>query len=224
MKILLIEDDTEITDYIKNNLGPDQFSVEIAYDGAQGSFLARTNAYDVIIIDYSLPIKDGISVCEEIRASQIDTPIIFLTMYHEIRKKVSALDRGADDYMTKPFALEELRARILAIARRPHKVEYPLITVDDLVLNTQKKTVVRGSTQIYLTRKMYNLLEYLMKNKGVVLSRGLIMEYVWNSESDPFSNTVEAHISTLRKKISMKGKKDILRNLPGRGYIIDDVI
>lgn len=222
MKILLIEDDIEISNFIKNNLTEDVFSVDVARNGADGSFMARTNYYDVIIIDYSLPSKDGISVCEEIRSGDIQTPIIFLTIYNDIRKKVLALEKGADDYMTKPFALEELRARIFALARRPHKVESTLLVVDDLVLDTARKTVSRGSVPIYLTRKTYNLLEYLMKNKGIVLSRGIIMEYVWNSESDPFSNTVEAHISNLRKKINLEGKRDILRNIPGRGYIIDN--
>ncbi len=221
MKILLIEDDNEISNFIKNNLTEDGFSIDKAVDGQNGSFLARTNYYDVIIMDYSLPIKDGISVCEEIRETGIQTPIIFLSMHRDMKKKILALEKGADDYMTKPFALEELRARILALARRPRKIDSPLLTVDDIILDTQKRTVRRGNTQIYLTRKTYNLLEYLMRNKGVVLSRGIIMEYVWNSEGDPFSNTIEAHILSLRKKINIDGKKDILKNIPGRGYIIE---
>lgn len=221
MKILLIEDDVEISNFIRSNLVEDAFSVDIASDGVRGSFMARTNIYDCLIIDYSLPIKTGLLVCEEIRASNIDTPIIFLTIYGDIKKKVMALEKGADDYMTKPFSLEELKARIYALCRRPKKIESPILIAGDLVLNTQKHTVCRGNTNIYLTRKTYNLLEYLMKNKGMVLSRGAIMEYVWNSDSDPFSNTVEAHILNLRKKININGKKDILRNIAGRGYIIE---
>ncbi|HEY4503963.1 MAG TPA: response regulator transcription factor [Candidatus Paceibacterota bacterium] len=221
MKILLIEDDGEIRDFIKNNLTEDTFTVDIATDGQDGSFLARTNHYDAIILDYSLPIKNGVDVCEEIRASGVETPIIFLTIYGDIKRKVQALEAGADDYMIKPFSLEELRARINAMCRRPRKIESPLLMIDDLVLDTQKRTVARGETNIYLTRKTYDLLEYLMKNKNTVLSRGAIMEYVWNSESDPFSNTVEAHISNLRKKINIAGKKDILKNIAGRGYIVE---
>lgn len=220
MKILIIEDDKEISDFIRNSLIENSFSVDIANDGPDGSFLARTNYYDVIIIDYSLPKRDGIMVCEEIRDSGVETPIIFLTVHSETKKKVSALEKGADDYMTKPFSIEELKARIYALARRPRKIESVILTVDDLVLDTSKKTVKRGDTSIYLTRKTYDLLEYLMRNKGLILSRGLIMEYVWNSEGDPFSNTIEAHILNLRKKINIKGSKDILRNIPGRGYII----
>lgn len=221
MKILLVEDDVEISRFIKNNLTEDSFSVETAYDGPNGSFLARTNYYDVIVLDYSLPIKSGLVVCEEIRSSGISTPIIFLTVHSEIRKKVQALGKGADDYMIKPFSLEELKARFYALCRRPSIMESPLLAIDDLVLDTQKRTVHRSGIPIYLTRKTYNLLEYLMKNRGMILSRGAILEYVWNSESDPFSNTVEAHILSLRKKINIEGKKDLLRNIPGRGYIID---
>ncbi len=221
MKILLVEDDNEISKFIKDNLTEDIFDVEVAKNGSDGSFLARTNYYDVIVMDHSLPTRDGITVCEEIRMSGILTPIIFLTIHNDVRKKVLALEKGADDYMTKPFALEELRARIMALSRRPQKIEETILMSDDLILDTRKRTVYRGDTQIYLTRKTYNLLEYLMKNKGTVLSRGIIMEYVWNSESDPFSNTVEAHILSLRKKINIEGKKDILKNIPGRGYIIE---
>ncbi len=220
MKILVIEDDRDIARYIRDNLSEDTFTVDTAYDGPDGSFLARTNIYDVIVIDYSLPTKNGIEVCEEIRSSGVDVPIIFLTIHSEIKRKVSALDKGADDYITKPFSIDELRARIFALSRRPKKLESTILKVEDLVLDTQKRTVRRGNTSIYLTRKTYDLLEYLMKNQGVVLSRGAIMEYVWNSESDPFSNTIEAHILNLRKKININGKKDILRNIPGRGYII----
>jgi DNA-binding response OmpR family regulator len=220
MKILIIEDDVDISSFIKDNLTEDTYSVEIAKDGPDGSFLARTNYYDIIIMDYSLPSKDGVLVCEEIRSSGVETPIIFLTVHTDIKKKVKALEKGADDYMTKPFSIEELKARIQALVRRPRKIESPILIVGDLVLDTQKRTVKRGSTSIYLTRKTYDLLEYLMRNKGTVLSRGSIMEYVWNSDGDPFSNTIEAHILNLRKKINVKGKKDILKNIPGRGYIM----
>jgi len=221
MKILIIEDDLEISTYIKNSLVEDSFTVDTAKNASNGSFMARTNFYDVIIVDYALPDSDGILLCSELRESGVETPIIFLTNNKEMRKRIIALEKGADDYMTKPFAIEELRARLLALARRPKHVEDPILIIDDLVLDTNRRTVRRGSTQIYLTRKTYNLLEYLMRNKDTVLSRGVIMEYVWNSEGDPFSNTVEAHILSLRKKINIAGKKNLLRNIPGRGYIMD---
>lgn len=223
MKVLIVEDDPDIATFIKTSLDKDGYTVEVAADGMQGSYMARTNSYDTIILDYSLPIKTGLMVCEEIRESGLHTPIIFLTIHAEIKKKIVALERGADDYLIKPFSLEELKARMLALSRRPHKIENPILSIEDLVVDTYKKTVKRGDTQIYLTRKTYDLLEFLMHNKGVILSRGSIMEHVWNADNDPFSNTVEAHIRNLRKKINIDGKKDLLRNIPGRGYIIDPV-
>jgi DNA-binding response OmpR family regulator len=221
MKVLLIEDNEEISAFIKCNLLKDGITVETAFDGVEGSYRARTSNYDIIIIDFSLPIKTGLLVCEEIRTAKIHTPIIFLTIHNEIDKKVSALEKGADDYIIKPFSFEELKARMSALLRRPVKIQNELLAVDDLVLDTHKKVVKRGKNQIYLTRKTYNLLEFLLKNRGTVLSRGAILEHVWNSESDPFSNTVEAHIRNLRKKIHVEGKRDLVRNIPGRGYVID---
>lgn len=221
MKILLIEDELDISNYIRESLSSDIFTVDVAYTGNDGSYAARTNVYDAIILDYSLPLKNGISVLEEIRSAGVETPIIFLTIYNDIDKKIRALEGGADDYITKPFSYEELRARIQALARRPHKLEHVILTVDDLVLDTRKQTVQRGNSPIYLTRKEYNLMEFLMRNKGTVLSRGMIMEHVWNAESDPLSNTVEAHILNLRKKLGGTRGRDFVRNIPGRGYIID---
>lgn len=222
MKVLVIEDDRGVSDFIKERLAQDSFSVDTAYTATNGAFLARTVFYDVIILNHSMPHKDGVEICEEIRDAGIETPIIFLSIHHDTKSKILALDKGGDDYMTKPFAFEELRARLLALARRNPKRESSIITIDDLTLDTNKRTVVRDGTQIYLTRKTYELLEYLMRNKGKVLSRGLIMEYVWNSDSDPFSNTIEAHILNLRKKININGKKNLVKNLPGRGYIMED--
>lgn len=225
MKILLIEDDPDIVDFLKKNLKSESFTVDIAYDGYEGSFMARTNSYDIIILDYSLPLKNGLTICQEIRSSNIGTPIIFLTVHTETRRKVTVLDAGADDYLTKPFSFDELRARIYAMKRRPPKIESSMLCAGDLVLDTRKQSVYRDSLAIILTRKEYNLLEYLMRNKNTVLSRGMIMEHVWNAESDPLSNTVEAHILNLRKKldvgVEIEKKREIIRNVPGRGYIID---
>ncbi|MEI6057989.1 MAG: response regulator transcription factor, partial [bacterium] len=186
-----------------------------------GSYMARTTDYDVIILDHSLPGKNGVVVCEEIRAVGKAVPIIFLTVIGELHHKVDALERGADDYLTKPFSFEELRARVRALTRRPHKIEGIILRVGDLVLDAEKQTVTRGGIGIYLTRKEFNLLEYLMRNHGVVLSRGVIMEHVWNAEGDPFSNTIESHILNLRKKINIGRRKEMIHNVPGRGYMID---
>lgn len=225
MKILIIEDDEDVIDFLKTAFKSESFTVDIARNGSDGSFLARTNPYDVIIIDYSLPIKNGLTVCQEIRVAEIETPIIFLTIHAEIRKKINALDAGADDYILKPFSFDELKSRIYAIKRRPRKIESLILTAGDIVIDTRKQDVRRDNIMLNLTRKEYNLLEYLVRNKNMIVSRGMIMEHVWNAESDPLSNTVEAHILNLRKKISIRNNskfnKEIIRNIPGRGYIID---
>lgn len=225
MKILLIEDDPDVLDFLKTSLKSESFTVDIAYDGSEGSFMARTNPYDLIIIDYSLPLKNGITVCQEIRSSDISTPIIFLTIYSDIKRKINALDMGADDYITKPFSFDELKARIYAIKRRPLKIESSIFTAKDIVIDARKQSVHRNSVPINLTRKEYNLLEYLIRNKNTIVSRSTIMEHVWNADSDPLSNTVEAHILNLRKKIRDEIRDDkndgIIKNIPGRGYIIN---
>lgn len=226
MKILLIENDVTVIDFLTESFRAESFTVDVERTGTDGGFVARTNPYDMIIINFSLPQKNGTEVCQEIRAAGIETPIIFLSANSDIRRKVCALDSGADDYITKPFSFEELRARIYAIRRRPRTIEGTVLMAGNIMIDTRRQSVFRGSIPITLTRKEYNLLEYLIRNKGTVLSRGMLMEHVWNAESDPFSNTVEAHILNLRKKINagIKTEKncEIIRNVPGRGYVIDD--
>ena len=221
MKILIIEDDSQTAEFIKVSLEAVSWAVDIAKDGTEGSYLARVNQYDVIIIDYSLPKKNGIRVCDEIRSAGRMTPILFLSIVGDINKKIDALEKDADDYITKPFSFDELYARIKALIRRPHKIESTVLTVGDLRLDTERQIATRGGTSMYLTRKEYTLLEYLMRNQGSILSRGMIMEHVWNADSDPFSNTIEAHILNLRKKINTGKRPDLIRNIPGRGYMID---
>lgn len=223
MKILIIEDDRDVCEFLKTSFEAESSNVDTAANGNDGSYLARTNDYDVIILDHSLPKKNGAVVCEEIRTAGRTTPIIFLSVIGELYHKVDALEKGADDYVTKPFSFEELRARVRAVVRRPHKIEGVILRVGDVVLDAEKQTVTRNGVGVYLTRKEFNLLEYLMRNQGVVLSRGVIMEHVWNAEGDPFSNTIESHILNLRKKMNGGRKKEMVRNIPGRGYMIDAV-
>ena len=223
MKILIIEDDKDLCEFLKDSFEAESHTVDIEHNGHSGSYAARTNEYDVIILDYSLPKKNGAIVCNEIRQAKKATPIIFLTVVNELMTKVDVLDKGADDYITKPFSFVELRARITAVTRRPRKIQTHILTVGDLVLDAEKQQVNRGKRGIYLTRKEFSLLEYLMKNEGIVLSRGTIMEHVWNADSDPFSNTIEAHILNLRKKINADDQKDMITNIPGRGYVIKAV-
>ena len=222
MKILIVEDDAEISEFIRIGFEAEGFIVDKAYDGQEGSYKGRTNNYDVIVLDNSLPIQNGIEVCRDIRAIGSSVPIIFLSVIGDTEKRIDAIEKGADDYITKPFSFDELRARVKALLRRPKKIENPVVKVGELTLDKDKKEAYRNESPLNLTRKEYNLLEYLMHNTGIVVSRTRIMEHVWSAESDPFSNTVEAHMSKLRRKINAGDQKDIIRNLPGRGYMIQD--
>ena len=221
MKLLIVEDDLSIANQVKSALMAENHIVELALDGAEGSFLGRSYEYDAIVLDYSLPKKDGLVVCKEIRASGKSTPIIFLSVTDDSEMKIAALNQGADDYMTKPFVFNELHARLRAVHRRPTITTQPELVVDDLVLNSDKQTVTRDGKEIRMTRKEFNILEDLMNHRGNVASRALLMERVWTADSDPFSNTVETHIGTIRKKISCGGKTPLIVTVPGRGYTIE---
>lgn len=218
--MLIIEDDINIANYVKDNLISNSHTVDTTHNGTDGSYLARVNPYDVVIIDYSLPDKTGLTVCSEIRSSGSNSSIIFLSMNQNTQNKVACLEAGADDYMTKPFSIEELNARIRALSRRPKKVENNIISYNDIVLDTKKQEVRKSDIPIYLTRTEYSILEFLMKNKHNISTKGMIIEYVWDSETNPFSNSLEAHIANLRKKIGKEDGYDIIRNIAGRGYII----
>ena len=221
MRILIIEDDEDISRSLKSSLEAETFSVDQAFDGERGSYLARTNDYDLILLDYMLPKKDGKTTCMEIRQAGKMMPIIMLTVRSATEAKVELLNAGADDYLTKPFSFQELRARIRALLRRPAQLESAVFEVGDLSVDTLRQKVIRAGKEVYLTRKEFALLEYLLKHQGIVVSRGMIMEHVWDAEGDPFSNTIEAHILNLRKKVDTSTKKKLIQTVPGRGYTID---
>jgi two-component system copper resistance phosphate regulon response regulator CusR len=220
MRVLVVEDEEGIARFLKAGLESEYFAVDVAEDGERGSYLARTNDYDIIILDNMLPGKNGAEVCDDIRKSGRNTPIIMLSARAEMSIKVELLNKGADDYLTKPFSLEELLARIRALLRRPAHVAPDLLEIEDLVLDTKKHLVTRKGKEIYLTRKEFMLLEYLLRNKGTAVSRGMILEHVWDINVDPFSNTVESHILNIRKKVNDKGRKNLIHTLPGIGYKI----
>jgi len=221
MKILVVEDDTNTAEMVKNSLTACSHTVDVSHDGADGSFLARSYDYDAVILDYALPKKDGLAVCPEVRAAGKTTPIIFLSVTDDPGMKVAALKQGADDYVTKPFSLDELRARLDAVARRSPEIKSSVLAVADLALDPDLNAVRRGKRQIHLTRKEFHMLQYLMRNAGVVLSRAQLMEHVWTADGNPFSNTVEAHIRNLRKKLNAGRAPNLIANVPGRGYVID---
>lgn len=221
MKILIVEDNPDIAEFVKVGLESEGYTVDWAINGQEGSYKARTSEYALIVLDYSLPLKNGFEVCTEIRAAGSSVPIIFLSVVSGTKNKVEALEKGADDYLTKPFHFEELSARIKALLRRPIKIENPIMKIGELALDTQKRIAFRDSEPIYLTKKEFSLLEYLMRNPNTPVSRSMIMERVWSADSDPFSNTVEMHILKLRKKVNAGDKPDIIRNVLGRGYMIE---
>lgn len=221
MKLLVIEDEKAISDFLKIGLESEGFIVELAEDGEKGSIMARGNEYDLVILDNVLPKKFGIQVCEEIRVAGRSTPILVLSVKSETGIKVQLLNAGADDYLTKPFSLEELVARIRALVRRPTQKDGGVLKICDLVMETSTRKVFRGKNEIYLTKKEFALLEYLLKNLGTALSRGMIMEHVWDMEADPFSNTIESHIMSLRRKIDIKGKRSLIQTISGIGYKIE---
>lgn len=223
MRLLIVEDEVEILNFLKKSLESECYVVDTAKDGERGSYLARTNEYDLIILDNIMPKKTGLEVCEDIRKDGKNTPILILSVKSEITTKVDLFNAGADDYLTKPFSVDELLARIKALLRRPKQIESEVLQINDLTLDVSKHEVMRGGQEINLTRKEFMLLKYMMKNQGTVLSRSMIMEHVWDMSVDPFSNTIESHIVSLRKKVDLPGKKKLIRTVAGRGYRIEDV-
>lgn len=220
MRILIIEDDTDTQEFLKERLKERGFAVDIAGTGTRGVFMAKTNEYDLILLDYDIPEKNGFLVCEEVRALTA-TPIIMISVTDAVNYKVRGLNAGADDYISKPFYFEELYARIQAILRRPSNIQSTIFSIDDLTLDTSRQTVVRGGKSIHLTRKEFALLEFLLKNTGMVVTRGMLMEHIWDADLDPFSNTIETHILNLRKKIERPDKPKLIHSISGRGYKID---
>lgn len=220
MKILIIEDEASIANFIKASLENQFYIVDVAIDGEQGALLARTGKYDLIILDYLLPKKDGLEVVKEIRLYK-KTPIIMLTVYGDFDCKEKAFNLGIDDFLTKPFLLEELFLRIKALLRRPLELEEQILRVDNLNVNLDKKLVRRQGKIINLTKKEYIVLEYLIRHRGQIKSREMIMENAWDINSDFFSNTLDTHILNLRRKLNLPGCKEIIHTFPGRGYKLD---
>ena len=221
MKVLIIEDNSSIRNVLRMSLEAECFAVDEAEDGDHGSYLARTNDYDIIILDNVLPKKLGKQVCKDIREAGKTMPVLLLSMKSDVLDKIDLLDSGADDYMTKPFSFEELLARMRALIRRPKNIEESILHIRNIALNRDRHEVEKSGKEINLTRKEFSLLELLIQNKEKVVSRGQILEHVWDINADPFSNTIEAHILNLRRKLE-DDKRDLIRNIPGRGYKVTE--
>ncbi len=220
MKILVIEDDPTVGQFVKRGLEEQRWTVDLAENGNDGEKLATVGDYDLIILDMRLPGKSGMEVLHDLRARNIQRPVLVLTAQDAVDAKVQTLRAGADDYVTKPFAFEELLARVEALARRPRAMASPVIQVADLTLDVDTREVKRGGTVIELTPKEYTVLEYLMRHQGRVMSRTLITEYAWGYHFDPGTNIVDVVINHLRKKIDADHEKKLISTVRGVGYVV----
>ena len=222
MRILLVEDEKDLAAIIKKGLEENGYSVDMAHDGEEGLYMAENYPADVIVLDIMLPIMDGFEVLEKMREGGIKTPVLMLTAKDAISDKITGLDRGADDYLTKPFDFNELLARIRALIRRLSEVKEAVITVADLEIDTASHTVKRGGKPIILSAKEYALLEYMAYHKNEVVNRFDVTEHIYNEEFDLDSNVVDVYINYLRKKIDKDFEKKLIHTVRGAGYILKE--
>ncbi len=220
MKILVIEDDPTVGQFVKRGLEEQRWSVDLVADGAEGERLAMEGGYDLIVLDMRLPSKSGMEVLHDLRNRGFERPILVLTAQDAVDAKVQTLRAGADDYVTKPFAFEELLARVEALARRPRALAAAVLTVADLTLDLDTREVRRAHRVIELTPKEYTVLEYLMRHRGRVMSRTLITEYAWGYHFDPGTNIVDVVINHLRKKIDADSERKLISTVRGVGYVV----
>lgn len=222
MRILLIEDDVTIARLLKEGLEDESYAIDVAHDGSEGYRTAATDEYDVIILDIMLPEMNGYEVCRALRKDGNKTPILMLTARDAERDIVEGLDTGADDYLAKPFSFDVLLARIRALLRRPNEKLEEILQVGDLKLDPSSKKVTRASQEINLTAKEYGVLEYLMRNKGKVLSKEQIISHVWDFDADVLPNNVELFIMFLRRKIDKPFKSKLIHTVSGFGYKLEE--
>ena len=220
MKILVIEDDPTVGQYVKRGLEEQRWGVDLVTDGEEGERLAAAEPYDLVVLDMRLPGRSGMEVLHAIRARGFERPVLVLTAQDAVDAKVEAFRAGADDYVTKPFAFEELLARVEALSRRTPTMSAPVLKVADLSLDKNTRTVARGGEPIELTPKEYTVLEYLMRHAGRVMSRTLITEYAWGYHFDPGTNIVDVVINHLRKKIDNAGAVKLIHTVRGVGYVV----
>lgn len=221
MKILLVEDDPKVASFIKRGLTENNMKVDLATDGQQGEVMANDNSYDLIILDILLPKITGLDICRKIRSLDSKTPILMLTALGTINDKVTGLNAGADDYLVKPFEFRELLARINALTRRTYDLNSnTLLQIADMEVNIEAKTVKRMGKEIRLTAKEFNLLVFLLRHKGRVISRSEIEEKIWGTTFERESNVVDVYINFLRKKIDRDFEPKLIHTIIGMGYVL----
>ncbi|MEE8378562.1 MAG: response regulator transcription factor [Candidatus Aminicenantaceae bacterium] len=222
MRILIVEDDKKVAAFLQKGLREEQYAVDVCRNGEDAVYEAQVNPYDVIILDIMLPGKDGFTICRELRENNVLTPILMLTAKDSLEDKILGLSEGADDYLTKPFSFEELLARIRALLRRSQDYKTGSLKVADLELDPLRRTVQRGGKPITLSGKEYALLEYLLRNKGIILSQSKIIDHVWDRNYDGTSNLINVYINHLREKIDKDAEVKLIKTVRGQGYKIDE--
>ncbi len=220
MRVLVVEDEPRLAAAVRRGLEQERHAVDVAPDGEEAVALATTNEYDAIVLDILLPRKNGVTVCRELRAGEVTTPILMLTARDSVADKVAGLNAGADDYLTKPFAFDELVARLNALARRQTLARAPILQVDDLTLDPINREVRRAGRLIELTNKEYALLAVLMRRPGRIVTRSQIVEQIWDLEVDTESNVINVYIAQLRRKIDTGRDRPLIRTVRGVGYAI----
>ena len=220
MRVLIIEDERKLSNIVRKGLIEEGFAVDQAFDGEEGQYLAEAESYDLIILDIMLPKINGLDVCRSLRNKKINTPILMLTAKTTVEDKVEGLNVGADDYLTKPFAFTELKARLQALLRRSHNQTQTALQADDLEVDPVKHTAKRGNKTISLTPKEFSILEFLLRHQSEVVTRTQITEHVWDYNFDALSNVVDVFVATLRKKIDSGFKNKLIQTVHGVGYKI----
>ena len=220
MRILVVEDEPKVASFIRRALEEESYAVDVCGDGTMGLDWAQGINYDLVILDLMLPGLPGLQLLRQLRAAGVKTPVLILTARSEVDQRVKGLDAGADDYLTKPFAIEELIARARALFRRASGSPTSTLQVEDLELNPVTREVTRGGQRIELTSKEYALLEYLMRNAGRVLTRPMITEHVWDLDFDTFTNVIDVYISYLRNKIDRGRDSSLIQTVRGSGYML----
>jgi len=220
VRILIVEDEPKVASFIRRALEEESYAVDVCSDGIQGRDLASEVEYDLVILDLLLPGLPGIDVLKAVRDAKVTTPILILTARSKVDQRVKGLDAGADDYLTKPFAIEELIARVRALLRRASGDTAGILQVDNLILNPTSHEVTRGDQRIDLTSKEYALLEYMMRNTGRVLTRPMIAEHVWDLDFDTFTNVIDVYINYLRNKIDRGHTRGLIHTVRGSGYTL----
>jgi len=220
MRLLVVEDEKKVSSFIRKGLEEEGYAVDAALDGKTGFQMAMDRLHDLIILDIHLPGMDGLSLLHELRHRKVLTPVLLLTVRANIEDKVLGLDAGADDYLTKPFAFEELVARVRALLRRQTEAKLPVLEFADLALDPARRTVHRGDRKIELTAKEYALLDYFMRNPGRVLTRSMIADRVWDYNFDSMTNIIDVYVNYLRRKIDLEGERKLIHTVRGVGYVL----